>query len=433
MTTEEPTTTFDFAVVISNAGDASATVTIENGALSAPRTLTVAPGQVATEKLPWVPALKTCMGAQFETECGYPQSGGALVGRGAYRVRSTQPVTVYQFNPLDYTNIGSYFSFSNDASLLLPANVWKNDYVVAAWPSWIAGGGGLPSQFAITALADNTTVNFTLPVASDSFPAITPQIVVLSKGDVLQLMSYQGDLTGAKVSASAPIQVIGGHYCAQAPIGTPACDHLEESMFSIDALGKSYLVAAPYLPSLGARRAQMVRVIAAEAQTTLTFEPPVLPPTMLANAGDFVELPPADFNFQVSGDRKIMVAQYMIGQLFSPDTGQGDPAMALAVPAEQFRNDYLFHAPTNYESNWVSVIAPLGATVTVGGTVIDGALYTAIGSSGFGVADVQLQGSPSGDYRASSNVPFGISVYGYGAYTSYWYPGGLNLTSIPIE
>ena len=27
-------------------------------------------------------------------------------------------------------------------------------------------------------------------------------------------------------------------------------------------------------------------------------------------------------------------------------------------------------------------------------------------------------------------MPFGITVYGYGQYTSYWYPGGLNLTDL---
>ena len=27
-------------------------------------------------------------------------------------------------------------------------------------------------------------------------------------------------------------------------------------------------------------------------------------------------------------------------------------------------------------------------------------------------------------------MPFGITVYGYGQYTSYWYPGGLDLKDI---
>jgi hypothetical protein len=41
----------------------------------------------------------------------------ALVVDGAYRLRSTQPVTVYQYNPLNA-------DVTNDASLMLPVNTW---------------------------------------------------------------------------------------------------------------------------------------------------------------------------------------------------------------------------------------------------------------------------------------------------------------------
>ena len=33
-------------------------------------------------------------------------------------------------------------------------------------------------------------------------------------------------------------------------------------------------------------------------------------------------------------------------------------------------------------------------------------------------------------HRASAGEPFGIVVYGYGQYTSYMYPGGLDLAKI---
>jgi hypothetical protein len=34
----------------------------------------------------------------------------------------------------------------------------------------------------------------------------------------------------------------------------------------------------------------------------------------------------------------------------------------------------------------------------------------------------------TGVHNATSSANFGIEVYGYGSYTSYMYPGGLNLT-----
>ena len=108
----------------------------------------------------------------------------------------------------------------------------------------------------------------------------------------------------------------------------------------------------------------------------------------------------------------------------------GDPAMALAVPVEQFRQDYLFHAPTNYESNYVDVTAPMGATVTLDGAPV---AFTAIGTTGYGIARIfPLTAGPGmdGNHSITGDMPFGITVYGYGQYTSYWYPGGLDLKQI---
>jgi hypothetical protein len=33
----------------------------------------------------------------------------------------------------------------------------------------------------------------------------------------------------------------------------------------------------------------------------------------------------------------------------------------------------------------------------------------------------------------TGSAPFGITVYGYGDDTSYWYAGGLDLDDIPID
>ena len=90
---------FRFAVAIANPASTPTEVTIEGGALAAPVTLWVAPRDVVVQRIPWVLALKACPGG---SECGPPQNTGTLAARGAYHLRSTKPVVVYQFNPLDY-------------------------------------------------------------------------------------------------------------------------------------------------------------------------------------------------------------------------------------------------------------------------------------------------------------------------------------------
>jgi hypothetical protein len=102
--------------------------------------------------------------------------------------------------------------------------------------------------------------------------------------------------------------------------------------------------------------------------------------------------------------------------------------MALAIATQQFRNDYLFHAPTNYSNNYVNVLAPTGSTVQLDGTALAG--WNAIGSTGYSVARVALGNNVNGNHRITSAVGVGITVYGYGYDTSYWYPGGLNLSDL---
>lgn len=427
---------YEFAVVIANASNLQADITIEGGALTAARTFPVAPNSVVVHRLPWQAALKLCVGNSWSVcSSSHPQS--ALAAGGAYRLRSTAPVTVYEFNPLDYSFVGApENSFTNDASLLLPTNVWRNEYYVA---SWQPTAGLSPSLMAVTAHQDGTQVtittraNTTAEGGAPAFTAGTPQTVTLNAGDVIEIGSITGDLTGSHVLADKPVQVIGAHYCANVPDGFGFCDHLEESMFSVDALSTRYIVNAPAVTTIPNGKEQMVRIIATQPNTTLTYDPPQAgAPTTIANPGDFVEIARQAASYLITADHKVMVAQLMEGS--SVAGGTGDPAMALAVPVDQFRSDYLIHAPTNYLTNYLDITAPTGATVMLDGAPVTN--FTPIGNSGYGLARVTPLGpgpGNDGNHVLTGSAPFGITVYGYGDDTSYWYAGGLDLEDIPID
>ncbi len=98
--------------------------------------------------------------------------------------------------------------------------------------------------------------------------------------------------------------------------------------------------------------------------------------------------------------------------------------MSMCVAKDQYRDAYTFTAPNNYAQNWATVIAPANTTVTIDGVNVGG--WVAIGLTGYSYAYASLSLAQS-NHSASGSAPFGIEVYGYGAYTSYWYPGGLNL------
>jgi len=124
-----------FAVAVANTSGEAALVTITQGANQIDQFM-VAPTSVQVVALPWVDSLSKGTGPSV------------VVKGGAYRLRSTRPVTVYQYNPLAATT-------TNDASLLLPVNTWTGNYVVAAWPGW----GGQAGFYAVVARQDDTTVS----------------------------------------------------------------------------------------------------------------------------------------------------------------------------------------------------------------------------------------------------------------------------------
>jgi hypothetical protein len=431
---------WDFAVIISNTSGQPARVRLEGGSLGAPQERIIAARGVETWRLPYDSSMQMCASV-LGAYCTVPSPYGGSWRGGAFRLRSDQPVTVYQFSPLDYQQ-GQQLSHSNDASLLLPATSLGTDYVVATWPTWVTPNRvAYPGIVAITSTEDDTEVRIT-PTAH-ARPFGSPQVeraLTMDRGDVVQLASdafdippagqttWGEDLTGTRVRSNKPIQVIGAHFCTRIPLNFEACDHLEDAMFPVSALSHRYAVAAPFTASFQ-RASFITRIVATEPGTDLAFDPPLTGAgAHIASAGEFVEIGPQSQDFVVTANHKIVVAQYMLAETI---VGTGDPSMALPSPIEQWRTSYLFHAPTNYEANLVTVVAPAGTTVSLNGQPVTG--FSPIGSSGLSSARVRLGTTTGGDHEITGSAPFGIGVYGYGRATSYWYPGGLDLEPIVIQ
>jgi hypothetical protein len=402
-----------FAVAISNAAETTTMVTITRGDELVAQT-TVDANKVQVMKLPWVDALILGQGPSKQAK------------QGAYRIRSTQPVTVYQFSPLNSAE-------SNDASLLLPVNTWSDAYWVASWPHW--ADYLTPGEYTVTASQDNTTVHLKGPPGGTKIQkggGVDDKgdgVALLNTGDVLQVLTGTGgDVTGSFVSSDKPVQVIAGHECTQVPFGVTACDHLEETMFPLSVLSNEYIVVPPVqTPDNAKEKAMFVRIVATEDDTQLTFEPDQAVDKDLATAGEFVEIPTTLAKFKVTANHKILVAQFMIGQ----DGGYGtsDPSMLLAVPSAQYRHDYLIYAQPAWTENFVDIIAPDGATVTLDGGAVGG--FVKLGGTGYSLAHAKLMNTGDGNHTLSSNLAFGLQVSGVQNYGSYWYPGGLDLALIP--
>ncbi len=468
----------DFAVAVHNASDQVVSITVTKGAQLISEQ-NVAAGSVEVIRLDYDPVLKGTS----------DDFSSVLASPGGYHLAATLPVTVYQFNPLSFeipsacedSTEEPCHSYSNDASLLLPDHALSNNYVVVSRPTFgvtkNSGPNGpfhfIPGFFSIVGTEAETTVTVhfsSYTAAGDNLQSYRPGDMAqftLGRGDVLQFLSdiptdCSGgsvatddcnaggtgdvcrycdmgplyDLTGTVVESTAPVAVFGGHVCAFVPYDNWACDHLEEQMVPSETWGSDYIVARtePQSPDAGDPEPNVVRIVSREDDNTIDFDPPAVHVSVNLDANEYIEFSSLE-NFRVTGSKPMMVSQYLVGQnYYTADKDYwGDPAFALVVPFEQYRTDYSFLVPETITYNYVNVIGPVGEggqnihDIRLDGELVDFA-DGVIGS--YGIARIDISDSVNSYHSITGEQPFGIMVYGFARFTSYFYPGGLNLEYI---
>ncbi len=262
--------------------------------------------------------------------------------------------------------------------------------------------------------------------------------LTLDAGDVVEIAGDLGadvDLSGSLVAADQPVQVIAGTPCTEIPTDTFACDHLEQSVFPAETLGKRYFVTAPTGPNRNAV-GRVVRLYGNVDGTVLTYAPSVPPGCPLTlDAGQVGDCGVVTGDFEVTGTSEFAVGSFMLGgsvvDLVNQDR-KGDPSESLMASVEQYRTKYVFLAPSDYDESFVDIVTPLGATLVLDGLALQTRALHQI-ADGYGVVRLPLTGvNPNGHgaHVLSASAPVGAQVLGYGAYTSYQYPAGLNLKQI---
>lgn len=462
---------FDFAVIVANGGKEDAKITV-TGPSGTNQTVTIAAGSLDKVYLPWVKDLK---GSDTDSCGGAPSSYDSRIAKGsAFHLVSSVPVTVYQFNALEYAGKGGAsgkswsscpgnsfctnplsnafgqqigcFSFSNDASLLLPSTAMTGTYRFMGYSGngTNAAGQFIPPTATITGTSDNTKVTVKLSskgaiVGGSGVNATSASgtlSLTLNAGDVVRLAGAGGtaiDLSGSLISADKPIQVLSGVPCITIPSDKPACDHVEETVMPAETLGKHYVVAQPSGPA-GTPVAQVVRLYGNVDGTKLTYDPskPAGCPSTIG-AGEVVDCGVVAADFEVTGDHEFGIQTFMQGgTVVDPQTGatpsKGDPSQSASVAVEQFRMKYVFLAPDDYDVNYVNIVVPVGTKVTLDGKAIS---TKALGiTKSYGVHRLQLGAGNNGAHTLTADKRVGIQVLGYGSFTSYQYPGGLNLDRI---
>ncbi len=412
----------------------------------------------------------------------------AGISAKAYHLHSDAPIIASQMNPY-----GDVLIYSNDASLLLPEGAMGSDYIGLTWPThrseicectfWLITciGGydcderwDTPGYLSIAATKPGTTtVTVKYSTASRSGSGVSAETAgatrsyTLNQFEVLSLQSAKtncpdvdddtytfcanNDLTGSVIEASQPIAVYGGHGCTFIPENLYACDHMEHQLFPVETWGENYCAVRTEPRS---QESDYYKIVASEADTRVTITPdPTGQSPRTLGIGEKWEFNTRN-DFTIAAEKPIMVGHFLAGQdatglefandcNYDSDCAEGytccyecgyvctpeagDPAMMLLAPNEQFRKEYIFLVPPNYKYDNATIIAPLDTQITLDDVMtLDSNTFTAVS----GEYRRHRMSLADGPHHLVATKPVGVYLYGYSAFVSYAYTGGLDLKTI---
>ena len=307
----------------------------------------------------------------------------------------------------------------------------------------------------------------------------------------LETGGFNADFTGTVVRADKPIAVYSGSEASDVPcfadLSTRRCcaDHLEEQLIPDRSLGYTYVFArtparTPEVYAAGGvvsivPEPEYIRLVGVEDDT-------VVYTTSLERVWSFDrcsrrEVSPTDPIHLQAGEyttrelwgdvvlhsnRPVGVGQFVGSQEvtgISNDYPGGDPVFILPPPVEQWRPSYVFLTPELYAFDFFIVAARAGTVLELDkrplprscqrSEVLDDIatppvtyeIYRCPLSQpeivGPDIVEEGVQNDGVHEIRSIDPLtgrpgyPFGLVVYGFDAYVSYGYAGGLNLIEVP--
>jgi len=303
----------------------------------------------------------------------------------------------------------------------------------------------------------------------------------------LETQGLNADFTGSTIESTHPVAVFTGSEASDVPrfetYATRQCcaDHLEEQLFPDDTLGLRFIIGRMPRRSTALNAAfldpmtdsvpepnepEWVRLVAVAGgitTVTTTLPPPsdcaprecCYPSCFVLGRGES-DILRADRDFIMEADQPIAVLQVLPSQEavgIGSEYPGGDPAIIAVPPTEQYRQDYVFLTPDLYAFDFVTITGPAAATVLLDGAPLDPRVCTTSPADGIvrrpgdpppmevvhrcqfsfpdviGLPNVRVEDGEQNDgvHTILADRPVGIIVYGFDAYVSYAYAGGLDL------
>ena len=365
----------------------------------------------------------------------------------SFHVTTDVPVVAYQISPYGSGNVAV-----TGASLLIPVSAWDVNYVAMTASAETTYTG---PEINIIAAQDNTQVTLLPKVAlagGGGIPAGAANTQVkftLNKGQQANI-EQNLDLTGSIISTSAPVGLMAGNPCQRTPTGTSYCDHGEQMIPPIRALGSEY-AGVMYRSRTG--EPAIWRLVGAVDGTSLTYSTAISGAPATLNQGDLVEFTTATPFVVSSQDDKhpFLLVEYMSGSQWTQmvdKSGYGDPDLSIVIPPAQYLSHYVFMTDPTYPETNLVIVRRTDANNNFQDVTLDcaGTLtgWQTVGKYQYTRVDLQtgdfqnVGNCSNGRHEMNSAAPFGLAVWGWGTpktstftqNVSYSYPGGMNVQPI---
>ncbi|MFT7149698.1 MAG: gliding motility-associated-like protein [Nonlabens sp.] len=343
--------------------------------------------------------------------------------------------------------------FSADAAVILPKLTLGNSYVVSSYYEPLDPQS--LSSMLIVGTENGTEIDVTPSVLTiNNRPADQTFRIILNQGDVYQLQSNIGDLTGSLVTIAPGsdgcknFAVFGGNRWTRVTAGQDcsgfrgggfradghAGDHLYEQMFPVSTLGTDY-IAVPYQE----REGYGLRVIATEDDTEISITGEAALPTFAK--GEYMTFV-FDNVRSVSSNKPIQVAQFSqsLSCDFPPGSNipndLGDPFMIMLSPNQQLLQEVTFNTlqVSQIQVFFANLVVRTSSVndVFMNGVQIDPATFTTVPSNPvYSHTTVTLNGGT--DYTTVVEDGFIAYIYGYGDIESFGYVAGASLANLNLQ
>ncbi|XP_053544928.1 uncharacterized protein LOC128635840 isoform X2 [Bombina bombina] len=321
-------------------------------------------------------------------------------------VTSDANISVYAF----YTK-----NNTADAMVCLPQEELGTEYYI-----FTPGTGGI-NQFAVAngindAVSVNITVSGTIIFNGTYYGSKDKISISLAYQQVIQFQSTS-DLTGTRISSSAPVAVFMGNKCFAGP-GT-TCDVLVEQLYPVQNWGRYFAV----FPLLN-HTSDIIDIIAAYSDTRIFIEGSKGNTTQYNLAqGSHVKLTLQD-RILVNSSKPIMIS-YLIQQSTTGPVPDYDPFLTTVPPIDFKRNYYKFVTYPDYY-NYLLIVSQSSADTDFFLDHHPLNLNNAFVSELNGIKAIEVSLGKIGGQHEIYNEASAFVIYVYGIYhgVSYGYSVG---------